>query len=323
MDADKPAASVLPQLSARRSVSSLALAPFAWVWKFCAAKRVAGFGLVVVVVVIVVAVVGPQMVPYSKDATFAVPNPKYDPNSIALEALSPSKLAILAGPSRDHPLGTDALGRDLLTRLVYGARLSVIVGIGASAFATVIGCSLGVVSGYSGGWVDLALQRVIDAMVAVPSLLLLLLLVQVGQPSIQLTVIALAVLGAGPVTRVIRSATLAIRGEAYVEAARAIGANHVRIMARHVTPNVVGPVLVVFSAAIGSNILAEAGLSFLNLGVPGPSWGRMIAEGRTFLDSKPLMSLAAGGAIAITVLGFNLLGDGLRDVLDPRQRGAR
>jgi len=196
------------------------------------------------------------------------------------------------------------------------------VGIGAAAVAAVVGGIIGIVSGYLGGRVDLAIQRVVDALLAIPALVLLLLLVQTGEPSTRLTITALAVLGVGPVTRIVRSATLVLRSEMFVEAARSLGAGERRIMIRHIAPNVVGPMIVIFSASIGTNILAEAGLSFLNLSVPGPSWGRMVADGRAFLDSKPLMSFAGGGAITIAVLGFNLLGDGLRDVLDPRQRGA-
>ena len=292
---------------------------------FVRRKKLATIGAVFALAVTLVGVFGPHLAPYGKDDVFSEQNPNYDPDNsdpANLQASNPSRLALLADPSWDHPLGTDAFGRDLLTRMVHGARLSVTVGIGAAAVAAVVGGIIGIVSGYLGGRVDLAIQRVVDALLAIPALVLLLLLVQTGEPSTRLTITALAVLGVGPVTRIVRSATLVLRSEMFVEAARSLGAGERRIMIRHIAPNVVGPMIVIFSASIGTNILAEAGLSFLNLSVPGPSWGRMVADGRAFLDSKPLMSFAGGGAITIAVLGFNLLGDGLRDVLDPRQRGA-
>ena len=298
------------------------LGSLAW---FASRKKLATLGAVFAAVVVVVGVFGPYVAPYGDDDVFGEENPNYDPDNkdpANLQASNPTRLALLSGPSWDHPLGTDDLGRDLLTRLVHGARLSVTVGVSASAVAAIVGAVIGISSGYLGGTVDLAVQRVVDALLAIPALVLLLLLVQTGEPSTRLTIVALAVLGVGPVTRLVRSSTLVLRAEMFVEAARSIGAGQGRVMTRHIAPNVVGPMIVIFSASIGTNILAEAGLSFLNLSVPGPSWGGMVADGRAFLDSKPMMSLAAGGAITIAVLGFNLLGDGLRDVLDPRQRGA-
>ena len=291
--------------------------------RFIRTKKLGGMALLLCVVVILIGILAPWIVPYDKDEPFTAPNPKFDINSVEPEALNATTLARLEGPTRDHWLGTDDKGRDLLTRMVLGARISLTVGIASAALATVLGAIIGLVSGYFGGLVDLVVQRIVDGLIAIPSLVLLLLLVQVGDPSLRLTIIALSVLGTFTASRVVRAATLSVRNDVYIDAARAVGATPPRIMVRHVLPNIAAPMIIIFTISIGSNILAEAGLAFLNLGVPGPSWGQMVNQGRSFLDSKPLMSLAAGGAITATVLGFNLLGDALRDVLDPRQRGSR
>jgi len=290
---------------------------FSW---FCRTKKVGAFGLALTLAMVVVAIIGPAIVPYDKDETFETANPKYNPASFDREALNPTILSRLDGPSADHLLGTDDKGRDLLTRIILGARLSLEVGIAASALATVIGAAIGIISGYLGGLVDLVVQRIVDAMIAIPGTLFLLLLLQTSEPSKTTTIAALTVLGIFGASRVMRSAVLGVRNEAYIQAAQVVGASALRTMVRHVLPNVVAPLLVIFTIQIGGNILAEAGLAFLGLGVPGPSWGQMVSTGRTFIDTKPLMSVFAGGAITLTVLGLNLLGDALRDVFDPRQR---
>jgi peptide/nickel transport system permease protein len=288
--------------------------------RFCRTKKVGAFGLVLTTIMVVLAIIGPWIVPYDKDQTFDRPNPKFDINSFDREALSPTVLDRLNNPSWDHLLGTDDKGRDMLTRIILGARLSLQVGIAASALATIIGAALGIFSGYVGGLVDLLIQRIVDAMIAIPGTLFLLLLLQTSEPSKSVTIGALTVLGVFGTSRLMRSAVLSIRNEVYIQAARSVGAPAPRIMVRHVLPNVVAPLLVVFTIQIGGNILAESGLAFLGLGIPGPSWGQMVATSRTFVDSKPLMSVFAGGAITLTVLGLNLLGDALRDAFDPRQR---
>ena len=165
------------------------------------------------------------------------------------------------------------------------------------------------------------LQRLVDAMIAIPGLIFLLLLIQIGEVTLLRVILALSILGSFGAARVVRSAALATRNEVYVEAARAVGASHLRIGARHILPNIAAPIIVIFSISVGTAILAEAGLSFLNLGAPGPSWGKMVAQGRLTFDSQPVMSIVGGGAITFTVAAFNLLGDAMRDVLDPRQRG--
>ncbi len=291
--------------------------------RFCRTKKVGAFGLVLTLFMVVIAIIGPAIIPYDKDQTFDQPNPKFDPASFDREALSPTTLDRLSNPSMDHWMGTDDKGRDLLTRIILGARLSLQVGVAASALATIIGAAIGIVSGYVGGLFDLIVQRFVDAMIAIPGTLFLLLMLQTSEPSKTTTISALTVLGIFGASRLVRSAVLSIRNEVYIQAARAVGASAPRIMVWHVLPNVAAPLLIVFTIQIGGNILAESGLAFLGLGVPGPSWGQMVATSRLFVDSKPLMSVFAGGAITLTVLGLNLLGDALRDVFDPRQRGTK
>jgi peptide/nickel transport system permease protein len=291
-----------------------------WLGWFYRRKRAGAFGATVAFAIVIIGLTGPWWVPYGKDDVFNEPNPKYDVNSFESDALSPTVLSRLSGPSWDHPFGTDDKGRDLFTRVVLGARLSLQVGLAASALATVFGTLIGLSSGYAGGLVDLVIQRFVDAMIAVPSLVFLLLLVQVAEPSLSITIIALTVLGTFGASRVVRAAVLSVTNESYVEAARVIGASPIRIMLQHVLPNTAAPIIVIFTISIGANILAESGLSFLNLGVQGPSWGGMVNTGRTFVSDKPAMSLIAGGALTLTVLSFNLFGDALRDIFDPRQR---
>ena len=276
--------------------------------------------LVVIVVTLLVVALGTTLTPYTKDQIFTQPNPDYDPKSSAPEALNETRTAFLAGPSGDHWLGTDTRGRDLLTRLIHGSRISVPIGVGAAFFGCIVGSIIGLISGLAGGKFDLVLQRFVDAMIAFPPLVLLLLIVQVGERSFVLTMVALSILVTFSASRVIRAATMRTRSEMFIEAARSVGASRLRIIVRHLFPNVIDPIIVIFSISIGANILAEASLAFLNLSVPGPSWGQIVNEGRAFLDSKPMMSISAGVAITVVVLSFNVLGDATRDWLDPRQR---
>ena len=291
-------------------------------WRFAHTKKVGAVALVLCVIILGLGVLGPYLTPYDKDENFQKENPKYDPKSFEKDELSPVLLQRLENPTLDHPLGTDDLGRDLLTRVLFGAQRSMQFGFGAAFLSTILGALIGVVSGYFGGIVDLILQRIVDSMIAIPGLLFLLLLVQTGETTVFRVIIALSFLGAFGVSRVVRSATLAIRSSVFIEAARVVGAQPPRIIFRHILPNVMAPIIIIFSITVGSSILAEAGLSFLNLGAPGPSWGQMVNTGRQFFDTNPMMSLVGGGAITLTVLSFNIFGDALRDVLDPRLRGA-
>jgi peptide/nickel transport system permease protein len=237
---------------------------------------------------------------------------------------SPRVVDQFQSPNAKHWFGTDKFGRDTYARVVHGSRLSLMVGIGASVIAVGLGLVIGVLSAYYLGIVDLLAQRMIDALQAFPALVLLLLLVQVAEPSTRNTVIALGIVGVPIVTRLIRSATLSVRETDYVMASRAIGATDARIMMRYVLPNIASVVLIAFSIGIGAYILFEATISFLGVGPRDVvSWGKMVQEGRGTIDLHPWLTVFAGAAIAMMVVGFNFLGDALRDVLDPRLRGTQ
>jgi peptide/nickel transport system permease protein len=232
------------------------------------------------------------------------------------------RLARFQPPSGRHWLGTDDKGRDVWARLVWGTRRSLFFALWALVLATVGGTAVGLASAYFLGWVDMVVQRLMDGLQSFPPLLVLMLVVTLTEPSLRVLAFALAVVALPSVQRVVRSVVLAVREEPYVLAARALGASHLRTMLRHVLPNVMAPVLTVFSVGLGSAVLAEAAISFVDPStVPqSASWGIMLAEGRAYMFEHPHVVLAAGGAIAGAVLAFNLAGDALRDVLDPRLR---
>jgi peptide/nickel transport system permease protein len=231
----------------------------------------------------------------------------------------------LARPSAEHWLGTDNLGRDIYSRIVHGARVSLVVGVASTLLGSVLGGVIGLLSGYAGGRVDLATQRVLDILQGLPLLVLALVMSAALGPSLTNVAIAISVPIIPRAARVIRSSVLAIREMQYVEAARAVGLRHLRIAFRHVLPNTMGPFIVLCTAQLGSAILVEAALSFLGLGVPEPypSWGRMLSlSAAEFAQKAPHLVLFPGFAISLAVFGTNLLGDALRDTLDPRLRGA-
>src|SRR2546426_2154150 len=228
----------------------------------------------------------------------------------------------LAAPSPDFPFGTDALGRDLLSRVLFGARLSMEVALVSVAGATLLGGTLGLVSGYAGGLLDLAIGRVMDVFFAFPAILLALGIVGALGPDPSNVVIAIAVVYTPIFARVVRGPVLAIKEREFVDAARALGARASRIITFHVLPNLLSVLIVQTSIALSWAVLTEASLSFLGLSAqpPAPSWGAMLNEGRQNLELAPHLAIFPGLAIMLAVLGFNLLGDGLRDVLDPRLR---
>ena len=231
----------------------------------------------------------------------------------------------LAHPTRSHWLGTDNLGRDIYSRIVYGARVSLMVGLGATLLGAALGAVIGLLSGYVGGWLDLFAQRLMEILQGLPLLILALVMAAALKPSIENVIIAISVPIIPMAERVIRGSVLAIREFAYIESARALGVGHMAIAFRHILPNAIGPFIVLTTAQFGSAILVEAALSFLGLGVPEPwpSWGRMLSiSAAEFAQKAPWVVIFPGAAISLVVFASNLLGDALRDTLDPRLRRA-
>jgi len=267
----------------------------------------AWFGVGVVVAIVLLAVLAPLV-------------SHHDPLEIDL-------VNQLQGPSPAHWLGTDIQGRDVWARLVYGSRVSLTAGIVSQAIALMLGLSLGLLAGYKGGWIDELVMRLADVTLAFPTLLLLIAMAAALQPSLTVVFFTIGVVGWAGMARLVRGQVLVVRQTEYVQAERALGAGDLRIMVRHVLPNVIAPVVIAATLGVAGAIMAEAALSFLGLGVqpPTPSWGAMIADGRDLsqLRGAPWTSLFPGLAIGAAVLGFNLLGDALRDALDPRATGSR
>src|SRR6266550_4455641 len=268
------------------------------------ARPLGALSIILIVALIMLALFAPAVTPYDPFAQ--------DP-SVQAKA-----------PSAGHPLGTDYLGRDVLSRVIVGARPSLGVGLASVALAIVAGSALGLVSGYIGGTVGLLLQRAVDVLLTLPGLVLALALLAIVGAGFASLITAIAVVLSPGIARDVRSATLVVTSTGYIEAARAIGARDGRIMSRHVLPNVLATILVLASLNLGNAILFEAALSFLGLGVqpPQPSWGNMLSgPARAYFEVAPWMAIFPGIAVSLAVLGFNLLGDTLRDVFDPRLRG--
>jgi peptide/nickel transport system permease protein len=232
----------------------------------------------------------------------------------------------LAAPSATWWFGTDNLGRDVYSRVVYGARVSMRVGFSAVAISIVFATAIGVLSGYFGGKFDTIVQRLVDAMIAFPGLILILTIVAVRGNSVGNVILALAIFGIAGNSRVMRGATLTVRNLTYIEAAHAMGASHRRIILAHVVPNVVATAITLATLGLGVAILAEASLGFLGLGVPppNPTWGNMLSgQARQFMQQAPWLAIFPGLILSLAIFGFNMLGDALRDLLDPRLRGSR
>jgi ABC-type dipeptide/oligopeptide/nickel transport system permease subunit len=230
--------------------------------------------------------------------------------------------AYLLGPGGRYLLGTDAQGRDVLSRVLYGARLSLSVGLISQAVAAALGVTLGLVSGYYGRWVDALVMRLADITLAFPTLLLLIAVAAAVSPSLPMVFLVIGAVGWAGMARLVRSQVLVLKGSDYVLAARALGAPDQRVLLRHLLPNVRNQVIIAATLGIAGAIMAEAALSFVGLGAqpPTPSWGAMVADGRDLLRVAPWVSFAPGLAIGLAVLGFNLVGDGLREAFDPRRR---
>jgi peptide/nickel transport system permease protein len=226
----------------------------------------------------------------------------------------------LLPPGGEHLLGTDEFGRDVFSRLVHGTRISLFIGVVSVLIGVTVGGAIGLTTGYFGGWIDLLGMRLVDILLAFPSILLAIVVVAVLGPSLENAMIAVGIVGVPQYARIVRSAVLAVRALPFVEAERALGARDDRILLRTVLPFCTAPLLVQASLGLATAILDAAGLSFLGLGAqpPLPEWGAMLGHGREYVVHAPWILVAPGGAILLTVLGFNLLGDGLRDALDPR-----
>ena len=275
------------------------------VWRFVRKKPLGAAGGVLMLVMLITALLANVLQTHDPIATDAT--------------------TTLAKPSEEHLLGTDHLGRDIYSRIVHGARVSLIVGIGSTLLGSVLGGIIGLLSGYAGGKTDLITQRLLDILQGLPLLVLALVMSASLGPSVQNVIIAISIPIVPRASRVIRASVLSIREMQYIEAARALGLRHLRIAFRHVLPNTVGPFIVLVTAQLGSAILVEAALSFLGLGVPEPypSWGRMLSvSAAEYAQKAPHLVLFPGIAISLAVFGSNLFGDALRDKLDPRLRGA-
>lgn len=301
------------------------------VWKFIRRKPLGAFGVLLVIAMLAMtlgtpkAEFGAPRLP-SRPLGFELGQPwlaRYGAETIFRDAET-GRIARYYEPSADHWLGTDRGGRDTYSRMVFAARRSLFIGVWALTFATIVGSAVGVVSAYFRGWLDTLVQRLMDSFQAFPALLLLILVISAFNPNLTIMAIALGFVGVTSVQRIVRGVVFSTREEPYVEAARVLGATDLRTMVFHIVPNIMAPVIVVFSIGIGAVILAEAALAFIvPENVPrDPSWGIMLATTREFLPPEPegYHTLAAGGAIVASVLGFNLAGDALRDVLDPRLR---
>lgn len=263
-------------------------------------NRAAMGGLTVLVVIVLAAALAPLLVPH-------------DP-------LSADLVKMLAPPSSAHPLGTDELGRDILSRVLHGARISLTLGFVAVAIALAVGVPLGAIGAYRGGWVDLAIMRLVDILLSFPPILLAITVVVVLGPSLYNAMIAIGIAQMPVYARLVRGVVLSLKEREFVDAARALGAGDARIVFSHILPNCLSPLIVQSTLQVASAILSAAALGFLGLGAqpPIPEWGAMLSKARLYLRVAPYLSIFPGMAILVTTLAFNLLGDGLRDALDPR-----
>jgi peptide/nickel transport system permease protein len=275
------------------------------IWTFCKRKPIGAVSAAIILLLILMAAIGPSIAPYDPDAGNAA--------------------RVLKGPALAYPMGNDQVGRDILSRIMYGARVSLQVSLMSVVFGSLVGVIIGTVSAYFEGWFDAVLQRFVDALLAIPLIVIAIMLVSLVSPTLNNLIVALAISIAPRASRVARGSALAVKHEQYVDAARAIGATDTRIIARYIFPNIFAPILVLFTVTMGAAITAEASLAFLGLG-PSTliSWGRMLsAEGRQYMQVAWWMAVYPGLTIMLAVLAFNMFGDALRDVLDPRLRGSR
>ncbi len=295
--APKPLAAAAPEEFGRKR------SPLAAALVFCRRKPLGAFGLLIVLIIIVAGVFAPSIAPFDPvDNDFT---------------------AMMQPPDWEHLLGTDQFGRDIFSRLLYGARTAMIVGFGAAIGGGLIGLVLGVTSAYFGGWFDLVFQRVLDVLMAFPLIILALAVVSVFGTGVFNVIVAITIPLIPRCGRVVRASAMAVREIPYVDAARALGFSHARIVLRHMVPNVVAPFLILLSAFVGQAILSEAALSYLGLGVQEPvaAWGLMLqGSAEDYATTAPWIAIFPGLAIVLTVLGISLFGDALRDAIDPKMR---
>jgi len=282
--------------------------PLRWLarlWWFARRKPLGATGAIMVAVVLFIAVFAPAIAPYG-----------YSQQNLRNK---------FRAPSQQHVMGTDELGRDIYTRILYGARVSVTVGFSVVIISVIFSVTVGMITGYFGGWFDTIAQRGVDILLSFPELILLITIISVFGIGLSQLILALAIGRIAGSSRVYRGLVLSLRQNAYLESARALGAGHMRIMLRHLLPNLIPYILFSASIGLGGAILAESSLSFLGLGVPppNPTWGGMLNKGRNYVSTAPHMVIWPFTALALAVFGFNVLGDALRDVLDPRLRGGR
>lgn len=269
-------------------------------WGKALSNPLALVGFVIISLMLLLALAAPWLAPF-------------DPNAIDVKA-------ILLPPSNTHWMGTDGLGRDVFSRMLYGARISLLVGIVAVGIATAIGIVLGAIAGYYRGWCDVVIMRLVDVMLSIPTFFLILAVIAFLNPSIWNIMIVIGLTSWMGVTRLVRAEFLSLHGREFVLASRTLGARDHRLIFRHLLPNSLTPIIVSFVLGVASAVLVESGLSFLGLGVQAPqaSWGNILTDGKEYIQFAWWLSLFPGFAILITVLGYNLLGEGLRDALDPR-----
>lgn len=291
------------ELSSREVVPAPPLTPGRAVSKALAGHKIALIGMTIALFLLFIALFAPLISPY-------------DPNEQDL-------YHVLEGPTRQHLLGTDDVGRDLLSRVLYGSRVTLMMGAVTTLFSALIGVSLGLIAGYKGGIVDAAIMRLTDTFMCMPALVLALAIMAAIGPGMKSVILSITILAWTGFARIVRGQVMLVRELPYVEAARAMGASGFRVIFRHLLPNVMAPIIVTATIMLGVNIMLESAVSFLGLGVQQPtsSWGNELRIGYSYLEVVPLFSIAPGLMITLAVLAFNFIGDGLRDALDPRLRG--
>jgi len=265
-------------------------------------SRSAAFGMGLIALVLLVGVIGPAFAPY-------------DP-------LKPAPLDRLKGPSEEHLFGTDSLGRDIFSRVIYGARISILIGLISVSISLLPGTLLGLLAGYFGGRADSLIMRLMDMLLAFPAILLAIFITAILGPSLPNTMVAVGIVYIPHYARIVRASVLSLKEQLFVQAIAHLGGGHARILGRHILPNALPPIIVYATLGMGTAVLQAAALGFLGLGAqpPQPEWGAMLSEGRQYIQISPHVAAFPGAAILVLVLGFNLFGDGLRDVLDPSLR---